>query len=74
MGTVTFTQLRNHAKAYFDQVEKGESLEIIRKGKPVAVIMPAYSFLRDRWKRANPLNIHGLSFSKALIEDRRASR
>ena len=40
MKTVTFSQLRNNAKKYFDAVEQGETVEVYRHGKPVAVISP----------------------------------
>jgi prevent-host-death family protein len=41
MKTVTFSQLRNNAKKYFDAVEKGESVEVYRHGKPAAILSPA---------------------------------
>jgi prevent-host-death family protein len=41
MKTVTFSQLRNNAKKYFDAVEKGETVEVYRHGKPVAILSPA---------------------------------
>lgn len=43
MRSVTFSQFRNNAKKYFDAVEKGETLEIYRHGKPIATLSPSRS-------------------------------
>ena len=40
MRQVAFTELRNNAKVYFDLVETGESVRILRNGKPIADIVP----------------------------------
>ena len=40
MRQVTFTEVRNHAKKYFDIVETGESVRVLRNGKPIADIVP----------------------------------
>lgn len=74
MTTVTFTELRNHAKSYFDQVERGEILEIQRHGKPIAILSPVRPYIRDRWKHSHTLKIEGLSLSKAILRDREESR
>ena len=75
MKTVTFSQLRNNAKKYFDAVEHGETVEIYRHGKPIAMLTPV---LREsplsRWKTANPIKLPGVSASKMIIEDRKKSR
>lgn len=36
MKQATFTEVRNHAKQYFDLVESGESVRVLRNGKPIA--------------------------------------
>ncbi|MBU4272233.1 MAG: type II toxin-antitoxin system prevent-host-death family antitoxin [Planctomycetes bacterium] len=74
MITVTFTELRNHAKKYFDAVDEGETIEVCRHGKPVAVLTPIRERSMERWKRANPLRIEGVELSKAILEERRLSR
>ena len=74
MLTVTFTELRNNAKKYFDAVERGETIEVYRNSKPVAILSPYSSGRGDRWKRANPLQIPGVSLSKILLEERDESR
>jgi len=70
MQIVTFTQLRNHAKKYFDAVERGESIEIYRKGKPIAVLSPLRRGGVQRWKTARPIQIHGASLTDALLAER----
>ncbi len=69
----TFTELRNHAKAYFDAVEKGETVRVYRNGKPIAQITPIRAG-SPTWKRhAEPLNIKGLSLSHEILNDRAKS-
>jgi len=70
MMTVTFSQLRNHAREYFDAVERGETIEVYRRGKPVAILSPARASRREYWRHVKPLKIEGLSLSQAIIEDR----
>jgi prevent-host-death family protein len=74
MITVTFTELRNHAKKYFDAVDEGETIAVCRHGKPVAVLSPIGDRSMDRWKRANPLRIEGVALSKVILAQRRLSR
>jgi len=50
MNFIQFTEFRNHSKQYFDKVEHGDSYVIIRKGKPVAKIVP-FSEKTAGWKR-----------------------
>jgi len=52
MDYVKFTEFRNHSKEYFDNVENGSSYIIIRKGKPVAKILP-FTETTTGWKREN---------------------
>ncbi len=67
---VTFTELRSHAKTYFDQVESGGSVRVTRNGKAIAEIIPIKSDTPS-WKRpATPLSVAGLSLSRELIHDR----
>jgi len=74
MITVTFTELRNHAKKYFDAVNDGETIAVCRHGKPVALLAPIGDRAMDRWKRANPLRIEGVELSKAILSQRRSAR
>jgi prevent-host-death family protein len=71
MRQATFSELRNHAKQYFDFVESGESVRIVRNGKPIADIVPLPHDLPS-WKRiqAQPLVIDGFSLSRIILEER----
>jgi prevent-host-death family protein len=52
MTYLKFTDFRNKSKEYFDQVEHGSSFIIIRKGKPVAKLVP-FDQAEPGWKREN---------------------
>ncbi len=71
MKLVTFTEIRNHAKAYFDIVESGESVRVLRNGKPIADIVPVVADLPS-WKRrtAQPLVLDGVSVSRLILDER----
>ncbi len=70
MKTVTFSELRNNAKKYFDIVERGEILEIFRHGRPVAILMPAGHRGRSRTPEVSPLRIPGVSLTRAILMER----
>jgi prevent-host-death family protein len=74
MKQVTFTELRNHAKTYFDFAERGETIRVLRNGKPIADIVPVMADLPS-WKRrkAQPLVIGGESVSRLILEERGSS-
>lgn len=74
MKQATFTEVRNHAKQYFDIVESGESVRVLRNGKPIADIVPIAPDLPS-WKRrkAQPLVLDGVSISRMILEERKAS-
>jgi prevent-host-death family protein len=74
MKQATFSELRNHAKQYFDIVESGESVRIVRNGRPIADIVPLPQDLPS-WKRrvAQPLMIDGASLSRIILEERDSS-
>ena len=74
MRTVTFSELRNQAKKYFDAVEKGETVEVYRHGKPVALLMPIQKRSVERWKTSHPLQLSGASLSAAIVADRSQGR
>ncbi len=71
MKQATFTEVRNHAKQYFDLVERGESVRVLRNGKPIADIVPVNPDLPS-WKRrtAQPLALVGVSASRLILEER----
>ena len=70
MQDATFTELRNHAKAYFDAVESGDTVRVFRNGKAIAEIVPICSGTPS-WKRqVIPLTVKGLSLSREILSDR----
>lgn len=71
MKQATFTEVRNHAKTYFDLVEAGEQVRVIRNGKPIADIVPVAADMPS-WKRrkAQPLLLDGVSLSRIILEER----
>lgn len=71
MKQATFTEVRNHAKQYFDIVASGESVRVLRNGKPIADIVPIVAELPS-WKRrkAQPLVLDGVSISRMILEGR----
>ena len=72
MKTATFTEFRQNAASYFNDVEKGETIRILRHGKPVADVIPATgeaSILS--WKKTPlKLTVKGASLSKEIIKER----
>jgi prevent-host-death family protein len=73
MQEATFTELRNHAKAYFDAVEGGETVRILRNGKPIAEIVPIRADAPS-WKRqTTPLTVKGVALSREILSDRNKS-
>jgi len=73
MKRATFSELRNNARKYFDAVEQGESVEIYRKGKPVAILSPVESRSHTRWKTSAPLVLEGVSLSETILREREES-
>ncbi|MDO9141275.1 MAG: type II toxin-antitoxin system Phd/YefM family antitoxin [Methylobacter sp.] len=73
MKQATFTEVRNHAKQYFDIVESGESVRVLRNGKAIADIVPIAPDLPS-WKRrtAQPLVLDGVALSRLILEERDA--
>ncbi|OJZ21748.1 MAG: prevent-host-death protein [Thiobacillus sp. 65-29] len=75
MKQATFTDVRNHAKQYFDLVEAGEPVRVLRNGKPIADIVPIAPDLPS-WKRrpAQPLLLDGVSLSRMILDERETDR
>jgi prevent-host-death family protein len=76
MVSTAFTEFRKRTAAYLDKVENGETVIITRHGRPIAEVIPASPARSLKsWKRpALRLSIKGLSLSRAIMEDRKASR
>ena len=73
MVTITFTKFRQNAKTYFDAVEKGEVIRVLRHGKVIAQIISPGRKVDADWKKRSPLVIPGVSLSKTILEERRSA-
>lgn len=73
MKTVTFTDFRKKASGFISEVKHGETLVLLRRGKPVAEVVP-YSDERKEipsWKKPGIcLEIKGSDLSSAILEER----
>ena len=76
MTQTTFTEFRKHAKAYFDSVERGQTVRVLRHGKVIAEVSPPHEGSGVKaWKKPGlRLKIPGVSASKAVIAERREAR
>ncbi|MFA5905269.1 MAG: type II toxin-antitoxin system Phd/YefM family antitoxin [Desulfobacula sp.] len=73
MKTVPFTDFRKNASVFINEVEHGETIILIRHGKPVAEIVPFLNRLQKlpAWKQTGVrLQIEGSDLSSAILEDR----
>ena len=73
MKIVTFTEFRSHASGMLSQVEQGESLLVLRHGRPVATVSPVTDHDREQpsWKKPGlRLISRGTGLSAALLEER----
>ena len=76
MKTVTFTEFRRQASGLISEVEHGETLIVIRHGKPVAEVSPYVggSMQPPSWQRPGPrLASRGLRLSEAILSERELS-
>lgn len=76
MKTVPITDFRKNVSSFINEVEQGETLILIRRGKPVAEIIP-FSGRSPKilaWKQPGArLQIEGSDLSSAILEDRETS-
>ncbi len=73
MKTVSFTDFRAHASTLFDAVERGETVVVLRHGKPVAEIHPVASGApaTPAWRKPGPrLVAKGAAVAAAILEER----
>ena len=73
MKTITITDFRKSISSVITQVEQGERILILRRGKPVAEIsaLPENRLQEPAWKRPIvPLEIEGASLSAMILEER----
>jgi len=73
MKTIAFTDFRKRASDLITEVEHGETLVLLRRGKPVAEVVP-FSDTAQRtpaWKQSGIcLRIRGSDLSSAILEER----
>jgi antitoxin (DNA-binding transcriptional repressor) of toxin-antitoxin stability system len=71
MREATFTELRNQARHYFDLVEAGEIVRVLRNGKAIAEIRPVQQ-AGPSWKqrKARPLAVSGIDIGRLILADR----
>jgi len=79
MQNIPLSEFRANASALIDLVERGESVRILRHGKPVAELVPVTRDATARvpsWKRViEPLHIvrpDGKTGAQLIIEEREA--
>lgn len=81
MHTLPLSEFRANASAMLDLVEKGETVRIMRHGKPVADLVPVRDDAAPRlpsWKRPiEPLEYQradGKTLAQLIIEERESAR
>ncbi|MES2687290.1 MAG: type II toxin-antitoxin system Phd/YefM family antitoxin [Pseudomonadota bacterium] len=76
MHTIPLSEFRANASAMIDLVEQGETVRILRHGKPVAELVPCKSAEAPAnvpsWKRPfDPVVLpEGVSLSQAVLDER----
>ena len=72
MLKIKSTDFRAQIKHYFELVEKGELVRIIRNGKPVADIIPVQSDKKiQSWKTPGvKIKLKNISITQEILNDR----
>jgi len=73
MKSVAFTDFRKNASDLITEVEHGETLILLRRGKPVAEVVPFSDKVQrtPAWKLSGiRLRIQGSDLSSAILEER----
>jgi prevent-host-death family protein len=73
MTTVTLTDFRSHASGMLTRVEHGETLVVLRHGRPIAEVSPVtkQSDATPSWKsKALRLSAKGTGLASAILEER----
>ncbi len=76
MREVSFTEFRKSAASFFNAVEQGETIRVLRHGKPVADVVPIQTPSRTlSWKRPGlEIEVDGVSLSREVLKERKRSR
>lgn len=73
MKSITCTDFRKKASAFITEVEHGETLILLRRGRPVAEVIPFSDKRRQTpsWKRPGiHLQSKGSDLSSAILKER----
>ena len=73
MKTLLFTDFRKNASNFITEVEHGETLVLLRRGKPVAEVIPFSDDILKipAWKKPGiRLKIHGTDLCSAILDER----
>jgi prevent-host-death family protein len=78
MHTLPLSEFRANASAMLDLVERGETVRILRHGRPIADLVPVPEQARDvpdslpSWKRPfEPVKLPpGVSLARAVLDER----
>jgi len=76
MRSITFTEFRKNASSFISKVENGESIQLIRHGRPVAEFRPIKDDdkMLPAWKQPGlRLAIEGASLTQAILQERKDS-
>jgi len=72
MSAVTLTEFRSQASGMLDRVERGETLVVLRHGRPIAEVSPLAARLAvPSWKKpALRLVAKGAALSRMILAER----
>ncbi len=72
MSTVTLTEFRSQASGMLDRVERGETLVVLRHGRPIAEVSPVATRTEvPSWKKpALRLVAKGAALSRLILTER----
>jgi prevent-host-death family protein len=73
MKTVTLTEFRGHASGMLTEVEHGETILVLRHGRPIAEVSPVKDATNSQpsWKKpAIRLSAKGAELSSSILEER----
>jgi prevent-host-death family protein len=70
MRTINFTEFRKRASGLMTEVERGETILVIRHGRPIAEVSPVSGAVPSWKQSALRLTSRGVGLASAIIEDR----
>ena len=73
MKTITVAAFRKNASAFIAEVEHGETIVLLRRGKPIAEVIPfsEKSHKSPSWKQTGiPLEIQGSDLASVILGER----